>query len=136
MISKKIIYFALLIFLFLGCAKKPVTIKITPVVEFDYLQNQVLQKLNYLSKNDENAKVLTGFFNWNLVASDLDTLYYLDTEGYGVVFYALERLKINKYKNKLTKSEFLKIEEMINIKFSTVSSLSKNYFPDNIKGKE
>ncbi len=134
MISKKIIYFAFLIFLFLGCAKKTVPIVITPVVEFDYFQNKVLQKLHYLSKNDKNAKILAEFFNWNLEVSNLNTLYYLNTEGYGVVFYNFEKLKINR-KNYMNEKEFSKIEEMINIKFVTISNLSKNHFPNDIKGK-
>ncbi|CAA6806173.1 MAG: Unknown protein [uncultured Sulfurovum sp.] len=132
--SKKIIYFVLLIFLFLGCAKKPVPIVMTSVIEFDYLQNQILQKLHYLSETDKNAKVLVKFFNWNLEIANLDSLYYLNTEGYGIVFYNFEKFKINK-KNIIDKREFLKIEEMINIKFTTISNLSKNYFPKNSKRK-
>lgn len=132
MIAKKTIYFSLLIYFFLGCVEKPVLIKMTSNVKFDYLQNQVLEKLHYISKSDENAKVLTEFFNWNLEIANLDSLYYLNTEGYGIVFYNFEKLKINK-KNIINKSEFLRMEEMINIRFATISSLSKNHFPNNFK---
>ncbi|CAA6804399.1 MAG: Unknown protein [uncultured Sulfurovum sp.] len=128
MVLKKTIYFLFTILVFLGCAPKPTLINSTSKVEeIDYFKERVLRKLNYVSKNDSNARVLIEFFDWKLETTSLSGLDYLNTEGYGVVFYNFESLKTNKYQNSITDNEFDKLEEMINIKFATISDLSENY---------